>query len=313
MRVLGPDDRLPQGVGSAVTVGNFDGLHRGHLWLLRKLRQGAEGLVTAVVTFDVHPLHVLRPVSAPKLLTDTAQRLQRLQASGLVDVCQVLPFDESRRRQSPEDFVREVLVDRLHARRVMVGSDFRFGNARSGGVGTLRQLGEKHEYTVVETPLLTAGLSRDRQTCCSTYIRRLVVEGQVERAGLLLDRLHEAKGRVVATSRPANGRGTPIVVVRVPRDRALPAEGSYAGAISAIDGRERAAGISVRPGITAGQEALLDLHVIDGAPELMDQNVVVRFRRRLWSSSPSDLFAQVGEQDVARGRASADGGWGSVM
>lgn len=313
MRVLGPDDRLSSGVGSAVTIGNFDGLHRGHMWLLRKLRQGAEPLVTAVVTFDVHPLHVLRPVSAPKMLTDTAQRLQRLQASGLVDVCQVLPFDEARSRQSPEDFVRDILVDRLHTRRVMVGSDFRFGSARSGDVQTLCQLGDEHGFTVIETPLLTAGLSHDRQTCCSTYIRRLVAQGQVERAGLLLDRLHEVTGQVVATSWPATGRGTPIVVVRIPRDRALPTEGSYAGAIIAIDGRERAAGISMRPGMTTGQGALLDLHVVDRVQELMDQHVAVRFRRRLWSSSPSDLFTQVGHHDSASGRASADGGWGSVI
>ncbi|MGH3729117.1 MAG: adenylyltransferase/cytidyltransferase family protein [Micromonosporaceae bacterium] len=315
MRLLHPDEQLPSETGSAVTIGNFDGPHRGHIWLLRKLRQAADSqdLRTALVTFDPHPLQVLRPVAAPKMLTDTAQRIQRLAVTGLVDICQVLPFDQERSRQSPEQFVEEELVDRLQIRALMVGANFRFGHRRSGDIATLRRLGERHGFTVTALPLLTAGLSTPPRTCCSTYLRLLVAEGQVERAAMYLERPHEVSGRVVATSRPGPGRGTPIVVVRVPASRAVPTEGSYFGSIQAVDGRERAAGISVRPGTVTGQDPLLDLHVTDMVQDLMDHTVIVSFRRRTWSSSPSELLQQVNEHDAVAGDASAAGGWGSMI
>lgn len=119
-------------------------------------------------------------------------------------------------------------------------------------------------------------------------------------------------GRVVATSWPSRGRGTPTSVVRVPRERALPMEGSYAGNVVAIDGRQRLAGISLRGGMT-GHEALLDVHIVDRVQELMDQTVAVQFMRHVWSSGPPDLFAHMDDHHAAIGTAAATGGWGSSV
>ena len=129
--------------GSVVTIGAFDGVHLGHQALLRLVRDRAaeRKLPTALVTFDRHPAQVVRPESAPKLLTNLAQKLELLDATGLVDHAVVLTFDETRRRESAEDFVREVLDGCLHARLVVVGADFHFGNGRRGNVALLEHDG----------------------------------------------------------------------------------------------------------------------------------------------------------------------------
>lgn len=315
MRVIATTDPHESGVGSAVTIGMFDGLHRGHVWLLRKLRQVAapEGLRTVVVTFDPHPMQLLRPVSAPKLLTDTAQRLQLLESTGLIDACLVVPFEEARSRQSPVEFVDEVLVRVLAARVVIVGADFRFGADRAGDVAVLARLGADRGFTVHAAPLLPVAPSRPGVACCSTHIRSLVAQGELERATLLLGRPLEVVGRVVATSWPAPGRGAPTVVVRVAADRALPTEGTYGGAIIAIDGRERAAGISVRVNHPAQPYALLDVHVVDRVKELMDQTVAVRLYRRIWATGSADLFTKAGQHEAEVAAASATGGWAASV
>lgn len=314
MRIQAPSSSFPPSVASAVTIGNFDGLHIGHLRLLRALRGAATsaGLLTAVVTFEPHTLWRLRPVAAPKLLLDTRQKQRELERSGLVDVCLVLPFDDARARQDPSEFVREVLVERLRARYVMVGADFRFGDRRTGDTKGLRGLGLGRGFVVDEAPLVRAYSTPTSPPCSSTLVRRLVAAGKVNRANLLLRRPHTVTGRVVATSWPIRGRGTPTTVIRVPHDRALPLEGSYAGAVITADGRERMAGVSVRPGMSVGSETMLDAHITDRVEGLMDRSVAVRFHRRIWSIGPSDLFVQVDEHNAAMAAAAATGGWGSA-
>ena len=136
MHVVRTLDGCPELPGSVVTIGAFDGIHLGHQALLRLVRGKAveRGLPTALVTFDRHPAQVVRPESAPKLLTNLDQRLELLEATGLVDHAVVLTFDDARRRESAEDFVTEVLCSCLQARLVVVGADFHFGNARRGNV-----------------------------------------------------------------------------------------------------------------------------------------------------------------------------------
>ncbi len=311
MTVLRSTGVLPAEPRSAVTIGVYDGVHAGHQWLLRKLRQVAarEGLRTVVVTFDPHPLRVLRPVSAPRMLTDLDARVRLLAATGLVDACLVIEFDDVTSRQSPHDFVREVLVDRLHAAAVVVGEDFRFGHQRSGDVAELRRLGSEYGYSTLGVPLLPAG--RAGGACSSTYLPGLIRQGEVGRAAALLGRPHEVSGRVVSTSRPVAGRGTPTVVARVGEDRSLPVEGSYAGSIVTPDGRDRSAGVSIRQGITSGP-ALLDVHVVGDPRRLMDEPVRVRMRRRLWTSGKDELFGEILRGDEEMGRSLASGGWAAM-
>jgi len=314
MQRLSPGD-VPSGAGgSAVSIGMYDGVHRGHQWLLRQLRRQAtaEELRSVVVTFEPHPLQVLRPVAAPRLLSDLDLRLRLLDRAG-VDACLVVPFDLVRQEQSAAAFVEEVLVGQLRTSRVLVGADFRFGRDRTGDVALLQEQGLRHGFRARGLPLLPVRSSAAHVPCSSTYIRGLIAQGDVELAGRLLDRPHEVDGVVVGTSRPAPGRGTPTVVVRVQAYRALPTEGSYAGAlVTSSSGRRLTAGVSVRQGITAHDRALLDVHVVGEVASLIDQGVRVTLARRVWTTDRKELYLQLARQAEEAARASAAGGWGSA-
>lgn len=313
MQRLAPEEVLPGGVASAVTIGMYDGVHRGHQWLLRHVRRQAmtEGLRSVVVTFEPHPLQVLRPVAAPRLLSDLDLRLRLLDRAG-VDACLVVPFDLARQEQSAPAFVEQVLVGQLRAARVLVGADFRFGRNRAGDVAMLQQEGLRHGFQAHGLPLLPVSGSAAHLPCSSTYIRGLIAQGDVEHAGRLLDRPHEVAGVVVGTSRPVPGRGTPTVVVRVQAYRALPTEGSYAGSLLSATGRRLTASVSVRQGITAHDRALLDVHVVGEVASLIDQQVRVTLARRVWTDDHHDLYRQLARQAEDAARASAEGGWGSA-
>jgi riboflavin kinase / FMN adenylyltransferase len=142
-----PSVAMPPGEGTAVTIGAYDGVHLGHRALLRDLsaRAASAGLSTVVVTFDRHPAAVVRPESAPKQLTGLEQKLELLADCG-IDRTVVIPFDLARAEESAEDFVKEVLVDQLSARLVVVGEDFHFGHRRRGNVELLRRLGSDYGF-----------------------------------------------------------------------------------------------------------------------------------------------------------------------
>src|SRR4051812_13180105 len=156
--------------GTAVTIGAYDGVHRGHQFVIDQLRRlaGAGGLDSVVLTFDRHPAAVVRPESAPKLLTDLDQKLELLGTTG-VDHAVVVHFDQARSQEEPEDFIREVLVGSLGARIVVVGEDFHFGRRRRGNVELLAEMGGALGFEVMHVPLL-AGVS-------STQGRRLLEAG----------------------------------------------------------------------------------------------------------------------------------------
>ena len=191
------------GPGTAVTIGAYDGVHLGHRALLRDLseRAAAAGLSTVVVTFDRHPASVVRPASAPKQLTTLEQKLELLAECG-IDRTLVVPFDATRAEESAEDFVKEVLVDELAARLVVVGEDFHFGHGRRGNVELLRRLGADDGFEVVGVGLTGDG----REPVSSTRIRALIAEGDVEGAARLLGRPHEVRGPVVHGRRPGRPR-----------------------------------------------------------------------------------------------------------
>src|ERR1700689_2451834 len=154
--------------GTAVTIGAYDGVHLGHRALLRELSTlaAAEGLSTVVVTFDRHPAGVVRPDSAPKQLTDLEQKLELLAACG-IDRTLVIEFDRARADETAEDFVKEVLVDTLGARLVVVGEDFHFGHGRKGNVALLQALGRDYGFEVTGPRLTEASLTGDGLTGAS--------------------------------------------------------------------------------------------------------------------------------------------------
>jgi riboflavin kinase/FMN adenylyltransferase len=287
--------------GTAVTIGAFDGIHRGHQALLRLVRERgrARGLATALVTFDRHPALVVRPESAPKLLTTLEQKLELLGATGLVDEALVLTFDEERRNESAEQFVKEVLVDCLGARLVVVGADFHFGRDRRGNVELLRRMGDDLGFEVVGLDLVSDGPA----VYSSTLVRQRLAEGAVERAAELLGRPHEVRGRVVE----GDGRGREVLGfatanVAVAAETCLPAAGIYAGTFRGADGVERPAAISLgyRPTFYEdGAPLLLEAHVLDFDGDLYGQEAAVRFVARI---RPEERFDSVPELVAAMHR-----------
>jgi len=229
--------------GTAVTIGAYDGVHLGHRALLRDLseRARAEGLSTVVVTFDRHPASVVRPESAPRQLTDLQQKLDLLAACG-INRTLVVPFDAERANETAEDFVKEVLVDTLEARLVVVGEDFHFGHGRKGNVALLTELGKEYGFEVVGV-----GLTGDEEDAVSsTRIRTLVTAGDVEGAAKLLGRPHEVRGEVVhGDGRGGPELGFPTANLQISEEIALPADGIYAGWFIRPDGAQHMAAISV--------------------------------------------------------------------
>ncbi|HTC80255.1 MAG TPA: bifunctional riboflavin kinase/FAD synthetase [Acidimicrobiia bacterium] len=273
--------------GSVVTIGAFDGVHLGHQALLRLVRERAaeRGLPTALVTFDRHPAQVVRPESAPKLLTGLAQKLELLEATGLVDHAVVLTFDETRRRESAEDFVSEVLEGCLRARLVVVGADFHFGKNRRGNVALLERMGAELGFDVVGLELVRAGDDvLGAITYSSTLVRQRLAAGDVRGAAEILGRVHEVRGTVVEGDRRGRELGFPTANVAVPEEICLPAAGIYAGTFRGTDGVERPAAISLghRPTFYTDQAyLLLEAYLLDFSGDLYGQAASVGFVERI--------------------------------
>jgi riboflavin kinase/FMN adenylyltransferase len=311
LRDLSACPRPPE--GTAVTIGAYDGVHLGHRAVIAEVsrRATARGLATAVVTFDRHPASVVRPESAPRLLTDLDQKLELLADTG-VDYCLVVTFDEARSRETADAFVREVLAGCLAARVVVVGDDFHFGHRRAGNVDLLRAMGAELGFEVEGLELVDAeGRPADEAgRVSSTRIRHALVEGDLDQANALLGRAHEVRGVVAHGDERGRELGFPTANVSVPGDILLPADGIYAGWCELADGTVHATAISLgrRPTFYVEAHAsLLEAHLLDFEGDLYDQHVKVRFAARLRGEekfeSVEALIEQIGRDcDEARRR-----------
>jgi riboflavin kinase/FMN adenylyltransferase len=187
--------------GRAVTIGAFDGVHLGHQAVLRLVRDlaRARDLTATVLTFDRHPAEVVRPEAAPKVLTTLPQKLELLEATGAVDECTILPFDKERSQESAEQFVEELLAGTLHARLVVVGTDFHFGFRRHGDVALLQRMGTELGFEalglgLVASPDGSVAATDTALPYSSTRVRELLSVGDVEGAAAILGRPHEVRG-----------------------------------------------------------------------------------------------------------------------
>ena len=221
---------------SVVTIGAYDGVHRGHQAVIDQVRQQAEILDarSVVVTFDRHPASVVRPASAPLLLTDLDQKIELLANTGLDATC-IVKFDEASSRETPTDFVKRVLVDGLSAKRVIIGEDFHFGHKRGGNVALLRELGPKFDFDVTPIELISRGDGVD-EPVSSTAIRRALAGGQVELATQLLGHHFEVRGKVVHGDQRGRTIGFPTANIEVPKAICIPADGVYAGVLTRANG-----------------------------------------------------------------------------
>jgi riboflavin kinase/FMN adenylyltransferase len=293
-----------------VTIGAFDGVHLGHQRVLQLVRElaDARGLEAVCVTFDEHPARVVRPDSAPKLLTGLDHKVELLAATDLLDLVAVLHFDSERSRETADEFVREVLVERLGARMVVVGADFHFGRDRAGNVAMLDAVGADLGFEVLGLGLVAPPDDADHLAYSSTRIRGLLADGDVVGAAALLGRPHEVRGVVGHGDRRGRELGFPTANVLVDDAILLPADGIYAGTLRGADGVERPAAMSLgrRPTFYTDQgHSLLEAHVLDFDGDLYDASVAVRFVERLRGEERFDsveaLVAQM-RRDCDRAR-----------
>ncbi len=298
---------VPDAKGRGITIGAFDGVHLGHQAVLRLVRDLAHvrGLSSTVLTFDRHPAEVVRPESAPTILTTLDQKLELLEATDTVDECVVLTFDEARSKETAEEFVSEVLASTLHARLVVVGSDFHFGYRRHGDVPLLQRMGAEVGFEVLGLGLI-APPDETTLPYSSTRVRTMLVAGDVAGAATILGRPHEVRGTVERGDARGRDLGFPTANVAVPERICLPADGVYAGTFTAEDGIERTCAISLGRRPTFYAEAglrLLEAYVLDFDGDLYGQSVAVRFREHLRRqerfASVDALIAQM-QRDVAR-------------
>lgn len=264
---------------SVVSIGFFDGVHRGHQTIIqRAVRTARElGLRSAVVTFDRHPMEVVQPGSEPPLLMTRARRAETLSSQG-VDLVVVLPFTDELRHLDPEGFVDHVLVDPLQARRVVVGVNFRFGHKAAGDVALLADLGPGRGFVGEGVTLLEL----DGVVISSTEIRAAVQAGDVEGATRMLGRPHALDGIVVRGDRRGRTLGYPTANLQVSRRIAVPAVGVYAGVFTTADGVVATCATNVGTNPTfGGQQLRVESYLLDYDGDLYGAQASVDFRHRL--------------------------------
>jgi len=251
---------------SVLTTGAFDGVHRGHQVVIGEVIRRAKerGVESAVVTFDIHPATVVRPESAPKLLTRLPRKLELLESLG-VDVVYVIEFDSARAGTTASEFVSDVFVERLGAVEILVGSDFHFGKGREGTVSFLEAAGEEHGFSVEGLELIRR-TETETEPVSSTAIRRALIGGDVESAATMLGRPYEVWGTVVQGDQRGRTIGFPTANVPLDEDLARPANGVYACRYIHPDGSEHVAAVNVgvRPTFHDNAEAaVLEAHLLD--------------------------------------------------
>jgi len=302
-------DEVPADLGrTVVTVGNFDGVHLGHQRVVGRARDVAEqhgDLPVVAVTFDPHPMAVLRPEHAPPRLTTLETRAALLGSAG-VDHVLVVPFSREVAAWSPERFVTEILVDALHAREVVVGANFRFGTKASGDVATLAELGRAHDFTA-------EGIALDGgpQVWSSTYVRNCLSSGDVEGAAEALGHPFTVRGEVVKGDQRGRALGYPTANVPTTGMLAAPADGVYAGRLRRLDdpnGAALPAAISVgtNPTFDGERERRVESYVLDREDlELygvqVEVSFVARIRGMLRFDSADELVRTMAD-DVVRAR-----------
>jgi riboflavin kinase/FMN adenylyltransferase len=280
-------------------------LHLGHQQVIAEVVEAARrrGDRSAVVTFDRHPAVIVRPESAPKLLTDHQQRLELLEQTG-VDAAVVLPFDEAQSHESALSFIERVLVKCLSTKLIVVGADFHFGRNREGNVELLGEVGNTYGFEVAPMVLISRADGVD-EPVSSTAIRRALAGGNVEMAATMLTRPFEARGKVVQGDQRGRLLGFPTANVEVPNRVCLPADGVYAGWYERPGGEIHPCAINLGRRPTFYEHAdssLLEAHLIGFDGDLYGEEAKIRFTNFLRSERKFDgidALVQQLQTDVA--------------
>ncbi|MER7708196.1 bifunctional riboflavin kinase/FAD synthetase [Kitasatospora sp. NPDC097605] len=307
-------EEIPDDWGrSVVTIGSFDGVHRGHQLIINRVVERARerGVRSVVVTFDPHPSEVVRPGSHPPLLAPQPRRAELIEELG-VDAVLVLPFTTEFSKESPEEFFRQVLVDALHACLVVEGPNFRFGHRAAGDVALLAELGRAADCGVEVVDLQVRGSAGDGEPFSSTLTRRLVGSGDVAGAAEVLGRPHRVEGVVVRGAQRGRELGYPTANVETVPHSAIPADGVYAGWLTA-DGERMPAAISVGTNPTFdGTARTVEAYAIDRVGlDLYGLHVAVEFLVYLRGMEKFDSIEALLDRmadDVKRARELTDAG-----
>ncbi len=293
--------RLPSSISSAaISIGVFDGVHRGHQSLLARLVAEAAdaGLTPAVATFDPHPLAILAPHRAPKMLTSISHRIEILEELG-VGVVGVMPFAQIREME-PDRFTAEVLLKRLKAELVLVGENFQFGKGGKGSPTTLRRAGSQHGFALRVIKLFRNGSSpvSGDLPVTSSRIRRCVAEGKTAEAALLLGRPFELRGEVMEGDRRGRQLGIPTANLEIPSRMSIPTNGIYA-AWADVDQKTHPAALNIGVRPTFGEGRLItEAHLLDFSGNLYGKEMRLRFvgdriRPEIAYASVDELMVQV--------------------
>ncbi len=279
-----PEDPRPAWWHQPVlALGNFDGLHRGHMKIIDRVRRraGERSGVAVVLTFEPHPTEVVRPDKSPKLLMTKAQKLRALEEAGMDGVA-IVRFTHELSLWSPEEFVEKVLVEWLHVAEVWVGANFLFGHDRAGNFSLLRLLGARYGFRAEKIdPVRYKDF-----VVSSTRIRRLTAEGRVDEAAALLGRHYVIEGRVVPGDHRGHELGFPTANLET-ANQLLPPNGVYA-TLLVVDGVIRPAitNVGVRPTFGANDRTIVETHVFDYSGDLYGQTVQLAFVQRMRDERP---------------------------
>jgi riboflavin kinase/FMN adenylyltransferase len=261
-----------------LTIGNFDGVHKGHLALFDKVKERAKAIdgQSVVMTFEPHPLKIMKPANGPQLITHTGQKLELIEKAG-IDVIVCVSFDQEFAAIPARDFVNNILVKRIGIKEIVVGYDYTFGHNREGDINLLREIGNDSGFIVH----LVGPIEIEHTLVSSTSIRRLVQEGRVEEAGVLLGRDFEVQGTVVkGQNRGARLLGFPTANLN-PHGELLPKRGVYAVKLL-IDDVLYNGVTNVGYNPTFGDTGLtVETHILDYSGELIGKTIKVHFIKRL--------------------------------
>jgi riboflavin kinase/FMN adenylyltransferase len=289
-----------------LTIGNFDGVHRGHLALFELVKQRARALggQSVVMTFDPHPIKVVKPGNGPPLITPTREKLALIQKAG-IDVLLCIPFDLELAAVTARDFVEDILVNKIGIREIIVGYDYSFGYRRQGNIDLLKQMGEKHGFMVhVVDPIQI-----DEVLVSSTSIRNFIREGNLEEARKLLGRDYQIYGTVVkGKNRGGRLLGFPTANLEL-QDELVPKGGVYAVTVG-LDGDLYYGVTNIGYNPTFGNGLLsIETHILDFSRDILGKTIEINFIERLRDEKTFDGVQALSDQialDIQSARESFD-------
>ena len=288
---------------SAVTIGNFDGVHRGHQLVISQLKQvaAAASLPTVVIIFEPQPIEHFAPDKAPKRLARFREKIAYLKAQQ-IDYLLCLHFDHKLAQQSAEDFVQQILVDSLNTKHLVIGDDFHFGKNRQGNFQFLKDNAERYGFMVDETETLVV----DGERVSSTRIRESIQQGDFEKAAELLGRPYSLSGRIAHGRKLGRELGYPTINIKM-GDKTLIVKGIFAVNVKGLDNRvlEGVASIGTRPTVN-GVDTILEVYILDFDRDVYGYSVEVNFLHKIRNeekfASLEELAAHIA-QDTEKAKA----------